>query len=118
MTTMTITNQAEQVTAGIDVTREAGVVLIRDGQDSWLCLADRYDEVLEDMREDAPLAGDAAAAEVYGLLCARVVGRGSPVASINGTSRDSKAGTAAELVTRAVRAGLIDAEEAASYAAA
>ena len=109
-----MSSQAEQATAGIDVTREAGIVLVRDGQDSWLCLADRYDSVIADMRDEEGTTP----AEAYGLLCERVVGRGSPVASINGTSRDSKAGTAADLVTRAVDAGLIDADEAASYAVA
>ena len=66
-----MSSQAEQATAGIDVTREAGIVLVRDGQDSWLCLADRYDSVIADMRDEEGTTP----AEAYGLLCERVVGR-------------------------------------------
>lgn len=99
----TYENRAEQATAGLDVTAADGVVMVRDGMDTWLCEETEYDAAVEYLEGLRPLPNDDddGGALAYTALCEHV---GGAVASIIGACH----GDWRALVARAIEAGLID----------
>lgn len=92
---------------GLDVTARAGVVRVRDGQDTWLCTQDAWTAVAEQLTAREQQSWDMGGAEAYSLLCRKVASL-SPIASINGTTR----GDVQSLIEAAYDAEMIDCEDA------
>ena len=104
------TTKATLATKGLDVTREAGLVLVSDGQTQWLCEETAYDAAVESLSsETVELDGMDAVdrqeleADAYAELCDRVAG---PVVS-NGGNGQGEPEEKASLVRRAVAAGML-----------
>lgn len=98
---------ADVAVKGLDVLAAAGIVRVRDGEDTWLATEIAWDEAVRDL-SDREASDDADASHAYTLLCRKVA---SPIASINGTSR----GEIAPMVRRAYAAELIDADDAKAF---
>lgn len=100
---------ADVAVKGLDVLAAAGIVRVRDGEDTWLATEIAWDEAVRDL-SDREASDDADASHAYTLLCRKVASE-SPIASINGTSR----GEIAHMVRRAYAAELIDADDAKAF---
>ena len=76
------------VLAGIDVETVDGVVRVRDGVDTWLCLESGWDAMVERVRDGEIIRGmpsdEQAHAEIYSAVCAAVRGA---VLSVAGSNR-------------------------------
>jgi len=108
------TTMAKLATRGLNVTREAGLVLVDDGQTQWLCEAADYDEAVAslasetvelDGMDSVELQDKEAAA--YAELCDRIAG---PVAATGGNGQGELEEKAA-LVRRAVAAGMLSEQD-------
>ncbi len=101
----TYKNRAQQATHALKVDRADGIVRVRDGVDQWLAHHIDYDHAIERLSKLAPIDDDG---EAYTELCDMV---SETVASVVGMSR----GNWRDLVTRALAADLIDADDARAF---
>lgn len=99
-------NVYEMAVRGLDVVRKAGMVRVRDGEDTWLCRARAWRAAEIALASRTADDSDESGSEAYGLLCGKVRNIG-PIASINGTSK----GQYETLVREAYEAELIDADD-------
>jgi hypothetical protein len=102
----------DAATQGLDVVALGGVVRVRDGEDTWLCTQDGWQQVAEQLEARDQDAGDIGGGEAYSLLC-RKVRSVSAIASTNGSPR----GHSQPLVEAAYAAGLIDRDDASAMGA-
>jgi len=108
------TTKATLATKGLDVTREAGLVLVNDGQTQWLCEAAAYDEAVASLaREEVELDGldsierQELEADAYAELCDAVSG----VVATNGGNGQGEPEELEAMVRRAVEAGLVSEDD-------
>lgn len=103
-------NRYQQAIDGLgDLPYGGGVVVVRDGHTYWLCSEAAWDHARDVMRGEAPLPDDEGGAEAYTELC-RLISRRSAVAAVDGGSTHGAPGEQADLVARALEAGIIDAD--------
>lgn len=93
-------NAAEQAVDKLDVVRQAGIVRVRDGNDTWLCRAAAWDAAYSGLETRPPIAGDEGISDAYTALCGAVA---APIASLIGSNR----GEYPALIRDAYACGLI-----------
>ena len=101
-------NRSEQSVEGLTVRKAGDVILVNDGDDTWLCRAEEWMHAHSTLRE-LPIVDDdpdeSGCCAAYNELCQQVA---PPIASVIGHSR----GDYPALVRDAVAAGLLDADDA------
>ncbi|MFH1568987.1 MAG: hypothetical protein ABIL09_13405 [Gemmatimonadota bacterium] len=97
----------EQAVEGLDIARKSGLVRVRDGHTTWVCLRSAYEQAQMDLSEQDEDPEDEAGGEAYSALCSAITG---PTIVGDGCELGTREERQA-LARRAVQEGLLDADE-------